>query len=74
MSESQLFSQNDDNPCGSSAGRADVSGNPRISPNQFQTSKALLGAPTVEMLLKVHEDALWVLENLGVGCKQPDML
>jgi trimethylamine:corrinoid methyltransferase-like protein len=51
-----------------------VSGNPRINPNQFQTSKALLGAPTVEMLLKVHEDALWVLENLGVGCKQPDML
>lgn len=74
VSESQFFSQNDDHLCGSSAGRAAVSGNPRINPNQFQTSKALLGAPTVEMLLKVHEDALWVLENLGVGCKQPDML
>ena len=25
------------------------------------------------MLTQVHKDALWMLENLGVGCKQPDM-
>jgi len=28
----------------------------------------------VDMLLQVHEDALWMLENMGVGCAQPDML
>ena len=41
---------------------------------QIETSKSLLGRPTVDMLLQVHEDALWMLENLGVGCAQPDML
>ena len=25
------------------------------------------------MLLQVHEDAQWILENLGVGCKQPEI-
>lgn len=25
------------------------------------------------MLLQSHRDALWILENLGVGCKQPDI-
>ncbi len=25
------------------------------------------------MLLQTHQDALWTLENLGVGCKQPEM-
>lgn len=33
----------------------------------------LLGGSTVEMLTQVHKDALWILENLGVGCKQPEM-
>jgi trimethylamine--corrinoid protein Co-methyltransferase len=37
------------------------------------TSKALLGVDTVEMLLQAHKDALWILENLGVGCKQPEI-
>lgn len=41
---------------------------------QVETSRALLGPAAVEMLKKVHEDALWMLENVGVGCKQPDML
>ncbi|MFO8084336.1 MAG: trimethylamine methyltransferase family protein [Desulfobacterales bacterium] len=41
---------------------------------QIDKSKTLLGDETVEMLLKVHEDALWILENMGVGCKQPDIL
>ena len=26
------------------------------------------------MLLKANEDALWILENLGVGCKEPEMV
>jgi trimethylamine:corrinoid methyltransferase-like protein len=26
------------------------------------------------MLLQVHQDSLWMLENMGVGCSQPDML
>jgi trimethylamine:corrinoid methyltransferase-like protein len=47
---------------------------PHINLRQVQTSTELLGASTVEMLFKVHEDALWMLENVGVGCKQPDML
>ena len=38
---------------------------------QVELSKSLLGAPTVDMLFRVHQDALWMLENLGVGCKQP---
>lgn len=38
---------------------------------QIRKSKTLLGEQTVDMLLKVHEDALWILENLGVGCQQP---
>jgi trimethylamine:corrinoid methyltransferase-like protein len=45
-----------------------------MNSNQIETSKALLGEATLDMLMKVHEDALWILENLGVGCKQPDML
>jgi hypothetical protein len=41
---------------------------------QVETSTAVLGAPTVDMLLKVHDDALWMLENIGVGCRQADIL
>lgn len=41
---------------------------------QLEESKTLLGDETVQMLLKVHEDALWMLENMGVGCKQPEIL
>ena len=40
---------------------------------QIEKSKTLLGGDTVEMLLNVHQDALWILENLGVGCKQPEI-
>ncbi|MBF0224375.1 MAG: trimethylamine methyltransferase family protein [Desulfobacterales bacterium] len=38
---------------------------------QVEKSTALLGKNIVEMLHQVHEDALWILENIGVGCKQP---
>jgi len=41
---------------------------------QKEESSILLGDQTVQMLLKVHEDALWILENIGVGCRQPDIL
>jgi len=41
---------------------------------QVEKSKSLLGKDTVDMLMQVHKDALWMLENLGVGCRQPDML
>ena len=40
---------------------------------QVDTSRSLLGTNTVEMLLQSHQDALWILENLGVGCKQPEL-
>ena len=40
---------------------------------QMERSTSLFGKDTVEMLLRAHEDALWALENLGVGCKQPEI-
>ena len=40
---------------------------------QVAESKSILGDGVVEMLLHCHQDALWTLENLGVGCKQPEM-
>ncbi|MCK5783672.1 MAG: trimethylamine methyltransferase family protein [Desulfobacterales bacterium] len=46
----------------------------RLNNKQIEESVALFGKPTVDMLLQVHEDALWILENMGVGCKQPDMV
>ncbi len=41
---------------------------------QVERSRALLGEKTVNMLRQVHLDALWILENLGVGCKEPRIL
>lgn len=40
---------------------------------QIEKSKSLLGDPTVDMLLQSHKDALWMMENLGIGCKQRDI-
>ena len=40
---------------------------------QVEKSKMVLGDSPVEMLLQSHQDALWILENLGVGCKQPEI-
>ncbi len=45
-----------------------------MNTEQVERSKSVLGKDAVEMLLQVHQDALWVLENLGVGCKQPEIL
>lgn len=39
----------------------------------MEKTKTLLGEDTVEMLLQVHQDSLWILENLGVGCKQTEI-
>ena len=44
-----------------------------MNKEQSKKSKTLLGEDTVEMLFQVHQDALWTLENLGVGCRQPEM-
>ena len=44
-----------------------------MNKEQEKRSKSLLGDVAVEMLLQVHKDALWILENLGVGCKQPQI-
>ena len=41
---------------------------------QLHRSIALLGKDTTELLLQAHEDSLWVLENVGVGCKHPEIL
>jgi len=44
-----------------------------VNEKQAEKSKSLLGKNAVEMLLQVHQDALWILENLGVGCSQPEI-
>ena len=44
-----------------------------LNQQQLEKSQTLLGESTVGMLLQSHEDALWILENLGVGCKQPEI-
>jgi len=44
-----------------------------VNKEQIERSNSLLGEDTVNMLIQVHEDALWILENLGVGCKQPEI-
>jgi trimethylamine:corrinoid methyltransferase-like protein len=44
-----------------------------MNQEQVSRSQAVLGHSAVEMLLQVHQDALWILENLGIGCKQPEM-
>jgi trimethylamine:corrinoid methyltransferase-like protein len=45
-----------------------------VRQEQVGRSKALLGEETVDMLHQVHQDAMWILENLGVGCKEPTIL
>ena len=49
------------------------SGATRVNDREVERSKSLLGEETVTMLMQAHEDALWMLENLGVGCKQPEI-
>ena len=44
-----------------------------MNTEQVKKSKSVLGQDIVEMLLQVNKDALWILENLGVGCKQPEI-
>ena len=44
-----------------------------MNKNQVDKSRSLLGKNTVDMLLQVHQDALWILENLGVGCRHKEM-
>jgi len=44
-----------------------------VNNREVERSKSLLGEETVTMLMQAHEDALWILENLGVGCKQPEI-
>ena len=44
-----------------------------MNKEQYEKSKSILGGDLVEMLLQVHQDALWILENLGVGCRLPEM-
>ncbi|MDM8522240.1 trimethylamine methyltransferase family protein [Desulfococcaceae bacterium HSG8] len=45
-----------------------------MNTKQIALSESLLGKDTVEMLHQSHRDALWMLENLGVGCQQPEIL
>jgi len=49
------------------------SGAIRVNDREVERSKSLLGEETITMLMQAHKDALWMLENLGVGCKQPEI-
>jgi trimethylamine:corrinoid methyltransferase-like protein len=40
---------------------------------RVQGATSRLGEETVDMLIRVHTDAAWILENLGVGCRQPEI-
>ncbi|MFW6216837.1 MAG: hypothetical protein ACOC3Y_03330 [Desulfohalobiaceae bacterium] len=42
--------------------------------DQLERSISLLGKDTVDMLLQSQQDALWMLENLGVACTQPEIV
>jgi len=44
-----------------------------VNKKQIENSRTLLGNEPVDMLLQVHKDAMWILENLGMGCKQPEI-
>ncbi len=45
-----------------------------MNQDQLNRSIALLGKGTVDMLLKSQQDALWMLENFGVACTQPEIV
>ncbi len=45
-----------------------------VNQEQAEKSKSVLGEDTVKMLLQVHKDAIWILENLGVGCNNLEIL
>lgn len=42
--------------------------------DQVAASTQVLGHATVAMLAQVHQDALWMLENLGIACTHPAMV
>jgi len=44
-----------------------------VNKERIAITRSLLGEDIVHMLLRVHEDSLWILENLGVGCTQPEI-
>ncbi|MFC1533526.1 trimethylamine methyltransferase family protein [Thermodesulfobacteriota bacterium] len=45
----------------------------KLNKERVEISKSLLGTETVDMLFLAHQDARWILENLGVGCKQTEL-
>ena len=44
-----------------------------VNNRRVEISRSLLGKNAVDMLFQVHEDSIWILENLGVECKQPNI-
>ncbi len=45
-----------------------------MNATQVRQSTSILGPNTVDMLMQTHRDAVWILENLGVHCRQPQIL
>jgi trimethylamine:corrinoid methyltransferase-like protein len=44
-----------------------------VNQQQLEISRSTLGNNTVDMLLQAHQDALWIVENLGVKCRHPEI-
>ena len=44
-----------------------------MNQQQMETTRSKFGNPVVEMLMQVPQDALWILENMGVGCRHPEI-
>ncbi len=44
-----------------------------MNEERIKITRSLLGEDILDMLFRVHEDSLWILENLGVGCRQPEI-
>jgi len=44
-----------------------------VNTERVEKSREAFGEDTVDMLLQSHQDALWMLENLGVRCRQPEI-
>ena len=40
-----------------------------MNQEQLEISRSKFGNTVVDMLMQVHQDALWIIENLGVGCR-----
>jgi len=44
-----------------------------VNQQQMEISRSTFGNKVVDMLMQVHQDALWIVENMGIGCRHPEI-